>query len=285
MGVSHGYRAPRVGGRVVAQRHTGDIVNRHRGHGAEQDKIREPGGCAAFGPQLEAYYYHALEPQQAQSVAEHAAGCALCRATLERFAATDQLIAAAPIALPGPELRQRLAARIATARADRSTGAATPVPIERTTVVQDMNDVNDSPWTTTETQTRQTGRHWQRMRVLLGTVAAVLSGGPAGGGLADAATWASRRPGDEHPNAHNGQPDDADDRSHPVCDKRSIHEASRSLQPSEHIKAHLPAHALLFDLAMVSPEEGWAVGAIEDAGNGDPVGSLILHYINCAWTP
>ena len=42
------------------------------------------------------------------------------------------------------------------------------------------------------------------------------------------------------------------------------------------ITAQLPAHALLFDLAMVSPDEGWAVGAIEDAGKGDPVGSLIL---------
>ena len=96
MGVSHRYREPRVGGRVVAQRHTGDIVNRHRGHGAERDKNRATGGCAAFGPLLEAYYHHALNPQQAQSVAEHAAGCAACGAALERFAATDQLIAAAP---------------------------------------------------------------------------------------------------------------------------------------------------------------------------------------------
>ncbi len=38
MGVSHRSREQRVGGRVVAQRHTGDIVNRHRGHGAEQDE-------------------------------------------------------------------------------------------------------------------------------------------------------------------------------------------------------------------------------------------------------
>ena len=37
-----------------------------------------------------------------------------------------------------------------------------------------MNDVNDSPWTRSEAQTTQTGRHWQWMRVWLGTAAAVL---------------------------------------------------------------------------------------------------------------
>ena len=210
MGVSHKYREPRVGGRVVAQRHTGDIVNRHRGHGAERDKNRATGGCAAFGPLLEAYYHHALNPQQAQSVAEHAAGCAACGAALERFAATDQLIAAAPTPAPGPELRQRLATRIASGARPRSTGAATPVSIERTAVVNDMNDVNDSPWTRTETQTTQIGRHWQWMRVLAGHGGGGVDRGAAGGCLADAATWASRRPGDEHPNAHNGWANDAD---------------------------------------------------------------------------
>src|SRR6185437_14759568 len=147
--MSHGQCAPRVDGRVVAQRHnrlSGDVVDRHRGHGAERDETGRMGGCAAFGPLLEAYYHHALEPHAAQAVAEHAAGCVLCSAALERFAATDRLIAETPMPAPGPELRQRLAARIATARAhrpDRSPEFAPPMPIERTTVVHDVNDVND----------------------------------------------------------------------------------------------------------------------------------------------
>src|SRR5689334_19306610 len=148
--MSQRYVKPRVDGEVVAQRHKwslGVVVDRHRGHGAGRD---EPdtllGGCAAFGPLLEAYYHHALEPHVARTVAEHVAGCVACGAALERFAAADQLIAAAPMPTPGPELRQRLTARIAIARAqrsDRSPDFASPLPAERTTVVYDTNDAND----------------------------------------------------------------------------------------------------------------------------------------------
>ena len=146
-------------------------MDRHRGHGAERDEMDEPdtiGGCAAFGPLLEAYYHHALEPRTAQTVAEHAAGCAACGAALERFAATDQLIADAPMPAPGPELRQRLAARIATARAHRSDHSpdfASPRPIERTTVVYDANDANDLRDIRPEIPPRA-GKGMQRMRVL-----------------------------------------------------------------------------------------------------------------------
>ncbi|HET8909247.1 MAG TPA: zf-HC2 domain-containing protein, partial [Ktedonobacterales bacterium] len=93
-------------------------MNRHEGHGAERDErdgTSEPDGCATFAPLLEAFHHHALDPDTTRSVAEHATGCAACAAALERFAATDRLIAAAPMALPGPELRQHLAARIAAA--------------------------------------------------------------------------------------------------------------------------------------------------------------------------
>ncbi|HEX8729864.1 MAG TPA: hypothetical protein VF739_14625, partial [Ktedonobacterales bacterium] len=52
------------------------------------------------------------------------------------------------------------------------------------------------------------------------------------------------------------------------------------------ITAHLPAYGVFGALDMVSPDEGWAVGAVM----GDPAtpryGSaytLILHYTHCAW--
>ena len=135
------------------------------------------GGCAAFGPMLDAYYHHALEPHAAQAVAEHAAGCALCGAALERFAATDRLIADAPIPAPGPELRQRLAcAHCARPHPDRSPEFAPAMPIERTTVVRDMNDMDhmdDQRRTRAEIPARA-GKAVQRMRVWLGTVAAAL---------------------------------------------------------------------------------------------------------------
>ena len=50
------------------------------------------------------------------------------------------------------------------------------------------------------------------------------------------------------------------------------------------IKAHLPTNGDFGALAMVSPNEGWALGAITDPVSGMAVGSLILHYKNCTWT-
>lgn len=49
------------------------------------------------------------------------------------------------------------------------------------------------------------------------------------------------------------------------------------------IKASLPNNAYLYDLSMVSPTDGWAVGAIMDATNG-PSASLILRFNHCRWT-
>lgn len=41
----------------------------------------------------------------------------------------------------------------------------------------------------------------------------------------------------------------------------------------------------LHSIAMVSPTEGWAVGAIGYAGQNTPENALILHYANGHWTP
>lgn len=54
------------------------------------------------------------------------------------------------------------------------------------------------------------------------------------------------------------------------------------------ITAHLPAYAEFGALDMVSPDEGWAVGAIVGDPKTPQYGSeysLILHYTHCAWTP
>ncbi|HKW23822.1 MAG TPA: hypothetical protein VJO13_20760 [Ktedonobacterales bacterium] len=50
------------------------------------------------------------------------------------------------------------------------------------------------------------------------------------------------------------------------------------------ITAHLPKDGEFSALEMVSPDEGWALGAVTDPANGISESSLILHYKNCAWT-
>lgn len=247
-------------------------MDRHRGHGAERDetgkigKMGEMGGCAAFGPLLEAYYHHALEPHAARAVAEHAAGCSLCGAALERFAATDQLIADAPMPAPGPELRQRLAARIATARAHRtehSPGLAPSLPAERTAVVQDMNDTdaNNQRGTGPGIPTRA-GKGVQRMRVLLGTAAAALIVALLAGMLLT------------RMHAPLGQTNGGHGNFSP---------AKGACAPRD-ITAHLPKDGEFGVLAMVSPNEGWALGAVTDPVSGISERSLILRYKNCTWT-
>ncbi|HEU4782883.1 MAG TPA: hypothetical protein VFS83_06060, partial [Ktedonobacterales bacterium] len=243
----------------------------HRGQGAERDetgKMGETGGCAAFGLLLEAYYYHALAPDAAQSVAEHVANCTACSAALERFAATDQLIADAPMPAPGQELRQRLAARITTARAhrsDRSPDFTSSLPAERTAVVQDTNDANDQRETRLQIPDRA-GRGVQWMRVLLGTVAAALVVALLAGMLLTRMHAPLGQINDGHSNVPTTLP-------------------AKGTCATADIKAHLPANSSFGSLDMVSPDEGWAIGGVVDPMTLEAGESFILHYHNCVWAP
>ena len=51
------------------------------------------------------------------------------------------------------------------------------------------------------------------------------------------------------------------------------------------ITANLPANSEFGALDMVSPDEGWALGAVLDPTSGNLLSGLILHYTHCAWTP
>ena len=243
-------------------------MDRYRGQGAERDEPDTIGGCAAFGPLLEAYYHHALEPHAARSVAEHAAGCSLCSAALERFAATDQLIADAPMPTPGPELHRRLAARIATARAhrpERSPGLVSPMPIERTAVVQDVNDRDTNNQRRTGPRIPTHARKGvQRTRVLLGTVAAALVVALLAGML----LTRMHAPLGQTTNGGYGNFSPAQG----VC------------APGK-ITAQVPKDGDIGSLDMVSPDEGWAIGGVMDPTTLELGKSFILHFRNCAWTP
>jgi hypothetical protein len=238
----------------------------------------ESGGCAAFGPLLDAFYHRALEQYQARAVAEHAAGCDRCQAALERFAETDRLIASAPIPAPGPALRERLAARIALERAHRTAGTLTfSHPITRETVVRDMNEMNDTERADVGRRAHRSGRGMQRMRVWLGTIAAILVVALLAGALL---TRMHSTPGQTN-NQHGSGP-----------------ATSGACAPGT-ISAQLPANTWLSELAMVSPGEGWAVGSVSPAGGGtggatsatpslenpESANALILRFHNCTWTP
>lgn len=51
------------------------------------------------------------------------------------------------------------------------------------------------------------------------------------------------------------------------------------------ITARLPANGEISSIAMVSPNEGWALGGVMDPTTFEPVKSLMLHYAHCTWTP
>jgi Putative zinc-finger len=48
---------------------------------------------------------------------------------------------------------------------------------------------------------------------------------------------------------------------------------------------HIPAHATITSVAMVSAEEGWAVGTVWDPQGNTPPATLILHLQHCVWSP
>lgn len=258
-------------------------MERDGGHEAERDEagtMSEAGnGCATFGPLLEAFYHHALNEDQAHAVAEHAATCASCSAALERFAETDRLIAGAPMPAPGPELRQRLAARLAVARTHRPAQPVATAPIIRETVVRNFYDDPDhSASTSLSTQATRTGKSMQSARVWLGTAAAVLIVALLAGVFATK----MHGPTSQVNVGQNSGP------------------AASGACSADTIKAQLPANTWLSDLAMVSPVEGWAVGSVSSGRGGTAGGTihptpspespesangLILHFHNCTWTP
>jgi hypothetical protein len=166
---------------------------------------------------------------------------------------------------PGPELRQRLAARIATARthrSDRLPDFASSLPAERTTVVYDTNDANDLREIRPEISPRA-GKGVQRMRVLLGTVAAALVVALLAGMLL---TRMHAPLGQTTNDGHS-----------------NVLPTQGTCAPAD-ITAHLPTNGDFGVLAMVSPNEGWALGSVTDPVSGMAMSSLILHYKNCTWT-
>ncbi len=258
-------------------------MNRHQGPGGRTRRNREQGGwCAAFGP-------------HARSVLSSCAGTETWRYrwpntppgapyAARRWNASRRRTDSsrrAPTPAPGPELRQRLAARIAAARALVRIARPDTCPCahrednrcarcerrERFAMDENRNS-DDADWETLAADAR--------------------AGGHGGGGAGRSAAGGSIRGKD----ARNNQPGGmgmASARRLGMC------------APGK-ISAQLPANNWLSDLTMVSPDEGWAVGSVSSAsvvsssGGGaiiptpslqslESTRALILHFHNCTWTP
>ena len=84
-----------------------------------------PVDTAHVVPLLESYHAGALAPEAAAEVRQHLSACALCRGAADEIA-LYQIIRAAPAPRVGPELRQRVYARIETACLPEGAAFAPP---------------------------------------------------------------------------------------------------------------------------------------------------------------
>ncbi len=155
-----------------------------------------------------------------------------------------QIIRAAPALTVGPELRQSLYTRMAAARAADATRAATP---ERPRSRERRANISLAPVGRTHGARRVGG-------LLSGAVALVVVA------LLVSVFWALPRTG-----------------------KQRQTTARQSCTASA-TSATIPANATLADIALTSPTEGWAVGALQNDAGAVTQG-LILRFSQCRWAP
>ena len=223
--------------------------------------------CDEVTPLLEAFHDGTLPAASARAVADHLLDCAACHARLDALAEVYRLVRSAPVPAPGPELRQRLYARIAAAGERRAEPAQRAGRASLRLTSEDvMYDTEPHPvYPTTSARPPRKFTRWLSaaaavaiVALLAGVFVALPHGGrhsQLGAGIPTATAGASTNGAGCAPGA---------------------------------IQAALPSHAFLMDLAMTSPTDGWAVGTTL-AGSGDvrveaPVQGMILRYSHCAWT-
>lgn len=209
--------------------------------------------CAAVTAQLSAYYDGLLPADEARVVASHLATCSLCSARLDALARADQLICMAPAPRVGPELRQTLYDRITAAGHDQASLA----PIRRIRI-SEMPINETGHLLSRATATRRSPR---QVSIWLSGIAAALIVALLGSIILTQG---------HGPNHH-------------VVGAGTPTTTAGGCAPST-IQANLPAHAYLYDLAMTSATEGWAVGTVRDSNDNAPVRTVILHYSACHWT-
>lgn len=202
---------------------------------------------------LAAYHAGALSSDDAAQVAAHLRGCATCRGRSEQVA-IDQIICSAPAPTVGPELRQRLYARIAAA----SEADASETP--RATL-RDARRVESRPLA------RPHGLRVAQRGWLSGVAAALLVA------LLVGMFWALphlRQP------LQRGQQQISKDATATALATDGC--------PASATSATLPANAVLNAMALITPQDGWAVGGVQNA-QGQVTRGLIMRFSACHWSP
>ena len=209
-----------------------------------------PSATTHVEPLLAAYHAGALSPADAAQVEAHLRGCAACRERSEQVA-IDQIICAAPAPTVGPELRQRLYARIAAASEASEMTSRAPL--------RDARRVESRPLT------RQHGPRVSRGGWLSGVAAALLVA------LLVGMFWAlphTRR-----------QPVPAATAtvaiSPPIIGPVACAPGATSVK--------LPANTVISDMALTSPTDGWAVGGTM-SDQGYATQGVIMRFSKCHWS-
>ncbi|HET9110806.1 MAG TPA: zf-HC2 domain-containing protein [Ktedonobacterales bacterium] len=218
-----------------------------------------PVDTAHVVPLLESYHAGALTPEEEADVSRHLRACAVCRGVSEDIA-LYQIIRAAPAPTVGPELRQRVYARIAAASAaDSAMSTRTSGKVRQRERRADITSLE-----------HPRGAHarggWLSGAAAVALVAVVVGvflllpyvrgRGYGLGQHAIASPTTSTAP--------------------------SI--VGDSACPPKDISVKLPAHALIMDMALTSATSGWAVGDIMNSADV-PSQGLIMRFSQCHWAP
>lgn len=207
-----------------------------------------PTAAAHVEPLLEAYHAGALPPEDAARVERHLRACAACREKSEALA-IYQIIRSAPAPTVGPELRQRLYTRIASAsEASEARGESSRAARLASREGRDVGRPSRA-----RPRRLHLGGAWVSGAVAVLIVALLVSG-----------FWAL---------PHLRQQNHAS--------KKVVAKITTAC-PASATSATLPANAVLNDMALTSSTEGWAVGALED-DQGNTTQGLIMRYSACHW--
>jgi hypothetical protein len=206
---------------------------------------------------LESYHAGALAPEETAEVNSHLSACALCRSASEEIA-LYRIIRAAPAPRVGPELRQRLNARIAAA-----SHAGDPGQVARGA----LRDARRSEALRLDYPHRAHARGgW-----LSGAVAVLVVA------LLASVLWALPRVQQRG----NGIGQHVGAASTTTATVSPVHD---SACPASATSVKLPANALISDMALTSPTSGWAVGSIMN-DRGVASQGLIMRFNQCRWAP
>jgi hypothetical protein len=284
-----------------------------------------PAVCARVSAQLPALHAETLAVAATQAALDHIAACGACAVRFEQgLADVYGLLRADPLPVPLPasprdlELRATLYARLAAERrsgdrpeersgrlgqrelrAAHTAGSLPPVPRQDDLVADrveedSMNDSADDNWESgiatatpagsehstpapaspaapTHVPASRTERR-RRVSRWLASVAAVLVVALLAGTLLT------------HGRGQRPQPLGSTT-AHVTTPTTSPLGPSGGPCTPQRVTVALPDRATIFDLTMISPSEGWLVGAIFAADYQTPQAGLILHLRNCQWQP